>query len=65
MKNTRQAPADIKDPIAWREGYDACRRGSPVTACRYASNSPEALAWLSGYFEAKEPKRQATHRSRR
>lgn len=37
MKPTRQPPVGVQEPVAWREGYDAGRRGAPLAACRYPS----------------------------
>lgn len=42
-----------QDPKAWQEGYDAGKRGEPLSSCPYPVKSDEALAWSSGYIEGK------------
>lgn len=60
----RHPPAGIKEREAWREGFEACRRGGPLTACRYVSTSDEAHAWLHGYLDAKASTRRPNTISR-
>jgi ribosome modulation factor len=41
------------DQKAWQEGYDAGKRGEPVSACPYRARTAEGWSWSSGFVEGK------------
>jgi len=36
-------------PLAWQEGYDACRDDLETDDCPYDFASPAWLQWMAGY----------------
>ncbi|MNS54386.1 hypothetical protein D3C72_871770 [compost metagenome] len=59
MMRLPKLPAVQQDPTAWREGFDAGRRGDPLMSCPYPATTEQALAWSSGYVEGKAARLKA------
>ena len=53
MQQPAKPPTLALDASAWCAGFDAGRRGAPLSACSYPNTSDKALAWSSGYIEGK------------
>lgn len=53
MTQLQKPPSVRQDAKAWREGFDAGRRGDPLLSCPYPATSLLALAWSGGSIEGK------------
>ena len=46
------ADAPAPDAFAYDDGWETCCNGGRLDDCPYRRNTPEALAWRSGFLDA-------------